>query len=45
MKKAVDGARACVECEVCETRCSWDLTIRAPLNASVAFFDRLAAEQ
>lgn len=39
----VDGARACVECGLCETRCPYGLEIRETLKAQVAFFDRVIA--
>lgn len=42
MKSAVDAARNCAECGVCETRCPYSLEIRDTLKGQVAFFDRVA---
>ncbi|MFC2099258.1 aldo/keto reductase [Candidatus Bipolaricaulota bacterium] len=43
MTDAVDGARTCIECGDCETRCPYGLEIRETLKAQVAFYDRVTS--
>lgn len=43
MQEAVDCARACAACGVCETRCPQGLEIRETLKAHVAVSDGVTA--
>jgi uncharacterized protein len=41
---AARSARLCAQCGECETRCPYHLPIRAMLEESVAFYDRMESE-
>jgi predicted aldo/keto reductase-like oxidoreductase len=44
MGEVIDGARNCVQCGECETKCPYQLPIREMIAENIAFYERVAAE-
>jgi predicted aldo/keto reductase-like oxidoreductase len=39
MGKHIDGARNCLQCGECETKCPYQLPIREMITENIAFYD------